>query len=48
VEKIIEQYFDRLWPICRSITGNGLRESFQILQEIIPFELEEIKPVQSI
>jgi aminopeptidase-like protein len=39
---LIKSYFDRLWPICRSITGNGLRQSFQILQELIPFELEEI------
>lgn len=37
----IEQYFDRLWPICRSISGNGLRSSFHILQEIIPLELIE-------
>ncbi len=37
----IEQYFDRLWPICRSISGNGLRQSFHILQEIIPLELKE-------
>ncbi|MGB0165825.1 MAG: DUF4910 domain-containing protein [Luteibaculum sp.] len=39
---LIEAYFDRLWPICRSITGDGLRESFRILQEIIPFELTEV------
>jgi aminopeptidase-like protein len=38
----IEAYFDRLWPICRSITGNGLRESFSILSELIPFQLSEI------
>jgi len=38
----IEQYFDRLWPICRSITGKGLRESFKILQEIIPLQLTEV------
>jgi aminopeptidase-like protein len=38
----MEKYFDRLWPICRSITGNGLRESFKILQEIIPLELIEV------
>lgn len=42
MEQDIEQYFDRLWPICRSITGNGLRTSFRILQEIIPLELEEV------
>jgi len=40
--KEIEEYFDRLWPICRSITGDGLRESFRILQEIIPLELTEV------
>ena len=38
----IQSYFNRLWPICRSITGAGLRESFQILKELIPFELTEI------
>lgn len=42
MENEIETYFDRLWPICRSITGNGLRQSFKILQELIPFELTEI------
>lgn len=41
-EKKLEDYFDRLWPLCRSITGNGLRESFKILQEVIPLELHEI------
>lgn len=42
MRKELEKYFDRLWPICRSITGQGLRESFKILQEIIPFELTEV------
>jgi aminopeptidase-like protein len=42
MEKELEKYFDDLWPICRSITGNGLRKSFKILQEIIPFELIEV------
>lgn len=42
MEKDLEKYFDLLWPICRSITGNGLRKSFKILQEIIPFELTEV------
>ncbi|CAG5079751.1 DUF4910 domain-containing protein [Parvicella tangerina] len=40
--KIIESYFDRLWPICRSITGNGLRDSFRILKELIPLNLTEV------
>lgn len=38
----LEAYFDRLWPICRSITGNGLRASFKILQEVIPLKLTEV------
>ena len=38
----IEQLFDELWPICRSITGDGLRESFNILQKIIPLKLREV------
>jgi aminopeptidase-like protein len=42
MEKQLEKYFDALWPICRSISGNGLRQSFKILQEIIPFKLIEV------
>lgn len=38
----LEQYFDRLWPICRSITGAGVRKSLEILKEIIPFQTEEV------
>lgn len=34
----LEHYFDRLWPLCRSITGPGLRESLDILSEIMPLE----------
>lgn len=33
---------ERLYPICRSITGNGLRETLRILQENIPLTLHEI------
>lgn len=39
----LEEYFDRLWPICRSITGNGLRESLRIISEIIPIKITEVK-----
>lgn len=38
----IQHYFHRLWPICRSITGNGLRESLNILKEIVPLEITEV------
>ncbi len=41
-QKEIESYFDRLWPICRSITGNGLRASLKIVQELVPLELTEV------
>ena len=36
--KLLEEYFDRLWPIARSITGPGYRESISILSELVPFE----------
>jgi aminopeptidase-like protein len=38
----VEKYFNRLWPICRSITGNGLRESLRIISELVPLRLSEV------
>jgi aminopeptidase-like protein len=32
----------RLFPICRSITGNGVRETLRILKQQIPIELYEV------
>lgn len=32
----------RLYPICRSITGDGVRESLRILREHIPLEIHEV------
>ena len=32
----------KLYPICRSITGNGFRETLGIIQEYIPLTLHEI------
>ena len=31
-----------LYPICRSITGDGLRQSLRILQRIAPLQLREV------
>lgn len=45
MEKIaseLEEYFDRLWPIMRSITGDGVRKTHEILSEIIPLKTMEI------
>jgi aminopeptidase-like protein len=43
MEKKIEQYFDRLFPICRSLTGDGVRETLRILQEVLPLEIHEVR-----
>lgn len=38
----IEKYFDRLWPINRSLTGNGNRETLKILSELVDMKIREI------
>lgn len=38
----IEKYFDRLWPITRSLTGEGNRESLKILSELIDIKITEV------
>ena len=44
----IENYFDRLWPLDRSITGDGLRDSLQILGEINDLDILEIPSGKSV
>lgn len=34
--------FDRLFPLFRSITGEGVRQTLHILQEYIPLEIESV------
>lgn len=38
----IESYFDRLFPLNRSLTGNGVRQTFDILKEVIDFDITEV------
>lgn len=38
----IEEYFDRLWPLNRSLTGEGNRETLRILQELVDLQIHEI------
>ena len=34
---------EKLYPICRSITGNGVRETLNIIKETIPITIKEIE-----
>lgn len=38
----IEVYFDRLWPLLRSITGAGVRATHDILSEVVPLTRIEV------
>ena len=38
----LHAFATRLYPICRSITGNGVRETLRILAEKIPVEIKEV------
>ncbi len=38
----IEEYFDRLWPLLRSLNGEGVRRTHEILRELLPLETREI------
>jgi aminopeptidase-like protein len=40
--KAMYRLIEDLFPICRSITGNGLRETLRFVQKLIPLELREV------
>lgn len=40
--KEMDILFDRLFPILRSITGEGVRETLSILSEYLPLQVEEV------
>lgn len=33
---------ERLYPICRSITGDGFRQTLQVIRQYVPLEIREI------
>jgi len=45
----MHQWATELFPVCRSITGNGLRESLRYIASLIPgFEIQEIPSGSSV
>lgn len=46
IEDDINKILNELYPICRSITGDGVRETFTKLNRIIPFDTVEYKTGQ--
>ncbi len=42
IEKKLYKLVSTLYPICRSITGDGVRETLRIIQKIIPIKIHEV------
>lgn len=42
MEESLEKYFDRLFPINRSLTGNGNRQTLKILSELVDLKIKEV------
>ena len=40
---LFKKIFKKLWPLNRSITGLGLRETHRILKQFIPLKTYELK-----
>jgi aminopeptidase-like protein len=35
-------FIEKMFPICRSITGNGVRQSLEIIREMVPIKIHEV------
>jgi len=44
----LNSYLKRLFPLCRSITGDGNRETLRILQELVPLSIVEFSTGQKV
>ncbi len=42
-EKILKVYFNKLYKICRSILGEGFRDSLKILGELVDLDIKKVK-----
>ena len=42
MDKPLQNYIEKLFPICRSLTGNGNRQTLKILNEIAPIDIIEV------
>jgi aminopeptidase-like protein len=42
VGEAMHRFVTELYPICRSITGNGLRETLRLIQKEIPLTIHEV------
>jgi aminopeptidase-like protein len=40
--KTMYQLMEKLYPICRSITGNGTRKTLKIISDCIPLTIHEV------
>ena len=42
IGKAMHEFMAELYPICRSITGEGVRETLRRIQKRIPVEIHEV------